>query len=64
MKESKQEDKLKSNEEMTFAGCSLAFSSVAQNKIKSNCYAVQSSKSRLTLCAVKLRILCHLCGSN
>ena len=27
MKETKQEDKLKSNEEMTFADCSLAFSS-------------------------------------
>lgn len=37
MKETKQNDKLKSNEEMTLADCSLAFSSVDQNKIKSNC---------------------------
>lgn len=36
MKETKQKDKLKSNE-MTFTDCSLAFSSVDQNKIKSNC---------------------------
>ena len=33
MKETKQTDKLKSNEEVTFADCSLAFSIVAQNKM-------------------------------